>query len=280
MVRSIIYWVIAILITIGTGIYQRRTGPTYPIEGKINFNGKEIHYHFERSHAGQTDYAINVATDDSTINGILEWRYYKSGEDYIQVPMKYSDGKLSAMLPHQPPAGKLEYRIYLSNGVESAYMPENMPVIIRFRGEVPTTVVIFHIAAMFMGMLFSNRAGLEALTGDKNLIQYVKWTIIFLALGGLIFGPIMQWYAFGEFWTGWPVGNDLTDNKTAVATIAWLFALLAMKKFKYPRRFVFVAAVITLIVFLIPHSVLGSELDYSKLKNEKSINLMQKNTDD
>ena len=275
MIRSIIWWGVAILITIGSGIYQRRTGPSYPLEGKINFGGREISYHFERSHSGPTDYPINVTTNDSAINTTLEWRYYKSEGDYIEVPMKYSNGIVSAVLPHQPPAGKLEYRIYLSKGVESAYLPENMPVIVRFRGDVPVVIVVVHILAMFTGMLFSNRAGLEAITGNQNLLQYVKWTIIFLALGGLIFGPIMQWYAFGEFWTGWPFGNDLTDNKTAVAILAWLFALFALKKFKYPRRVIFAAAVITLIVYLIPHSVLGSELDYSKEKNEKTIYLME-----
>jgi hypothetical protein len=268
MVRSIILWTLAALITIGAGIYQRRTGPTYPLKGERSFAGKEIKYYFERSHAGPTDYPINVVINDSNIIGTLEWRYYKGNEKWMELPMKYSNGTISAILPHQPPAGKLEYRIYLCNDTLSAFLPENQPVVVRFRGEVPIIITIFHIITMFAGMLFSTRAGLEVITGDKNLMKYAKWTIIFLFIGGIIFGPLMQWYSFGQLWTGWPVGNDLTDNKTAIAILGWLFTVFALKKFKYPRRVVFSAAVLTLIVYLIPHSVLGSELDYSKQKQE------------
>ena len=268
MVRSVILWTLAVIITIGAGIYQRRTGPTYALEGQREFDNKEITYHFERSHAGPTDYPVSVVINDSNIIGTLEWRYYKGNEEWMELPMKNSDGKISAILPNQPPAGKLEYRIYIRNDSLSAFIPENQPVIVRFRGEVPLIVTIIHILAMFLGMLFSTRAGLEVITGEKNLMQYAKWTIIFLFIGGFIFGPLMQWYAFGEFWTGWPLGNDLTDNKTAVAILGWLFTVFALKKFKYPRRVVFAAAVLTLIVYLIPHSVLGSELDYSKEKQE------------
>ena len=269
MVRSIILWILAVLITAGAAIYQRRTGPTYPLDGKINFGGKEIPYHFERSHAGPTNYPMSVATNDSEIIGTLEWRYHKGGEEWMELPMKYSGGTISAELPNQPPAGKLEYRIYVRNDTVSAFLPENKPVVVRFRGEVPLIVLYLHILAMFAGMLVSTRAGLEVITGEKNLMQYAKWTIIFLSIGGLIFGPLMQWYSFGEFWTGWPFGNDLTDNKTAIAILGWLFTVFALKKFKYPRRVVFTAAVLTLIVYLIPHSVLGSELDYSQQNQEK-----------
>ncbi len=46
--------------------------------------------------------------------------------------------------------------------------------------------------------------------------------MMLLVLGGFLLGPIVQKYAFGAFWTGWPFGEDLTDNKTAVAVLAWL----------------------------------------------------------
>jgi hypothetical protein len=268
MIRSIILWALAVLITIGAGIYQRRTGPTYPLDGKINFGGKAIPYHFERTHAGPTNYPLSITTKDSGIIGTLEWRYYKGAEEWMELPMKYSNGTISAELPNQPPAGKLEYRIYVRNDTVSAYLPENRPVVVRFRGEVPLIVLVLHILAMFAGMLISTRAGLEVIAGDKNLMQYAKWTIIFLFIGGFIFGPLMQWYSFGNLWTGWPFGNDVTDNKTVIAILGWLFTVFALKKFKYPRRIVFSAAILTLIVYLIPHSVLGSELDYSKQKQE------------
>jgi hypothetical protein len=79
-----------------------------------------------------------------------------------------------------------------------------------------------------------------------------------LILGGLVFGPIMQKYAFDAYWTGWPFGGDLTDNKTAVAALAWLCAALALSRSKRPVVWALAAAIIVLVVFLIPHSLLGS----------------------
>jgi hypothetical protein len=78
----------------------------------------------------------------------------------------------------------------------------------------------------------------------------------------------MQYYAFDTWWTGWPVGTDLTDNKTAVAFIVWIIAAIALYKAKNPRRWVLGAAIVLIVVYLIPHSVLGSELDYKELDKQ------------
>jgi hypothetical protein len=116
---------------------------------------------------------------------------------------------------------------------------------------------------MFTAMLLSTRTGLEALTRGPSVSALALWTTGFLFLGGLILGPIVQKYAFGSFWTGWPFGHDLTDNKTLVAFIAWLIALVRVRRNPSARISPIAAAFILLLIYLIPHSVLGSELDYS-----------------
>jgi hypothetical protein len=75
----------------------------------------------------------------------------------------------------------------------------------------------------------------------------------------------MQYYGFGVLWTGFPVGHDLTDNKTLVAMIGWIIALFMVRKGKPARGWILAASVLLLVVFLIPHSLFGSELDYTKL---------------
>ena len=152
----------------------------------------------------------------------------------------------------------------LVKGDTSISLTEENPVIIRFRGDVPAYVFIPHVIIIFLALLFSSRAGFEALRSQGNPRKLAIWTIIFLILGGMIMGPIMQKFAFGAFWTGFPFGGDLTDNKTMVALIGWIIALIAGRKSKSPRSWYLGAAVLLLIVFLIPHSLLGSELDYSK----------------
>jgi hypothetical protein len=93
---------------------------------------------------------------------------------------------------------------------------------------------------------------------------------MFLIFGGLILGPVVQKYAFDAYWTGFPFGHDLTDNKTAVAFIGWLIAFLMYKKSNQPKRWALFASILLLIVYLIPHSVLGSELDYKKIDEMNS----------
>lgn len=80
----------------------------------------------------------------------------------------------------------------------------------------------------------------------------------------------MQKYAFGEYWTGFPYGIDLTDNKTLLAVIGWLIALVALKKSAKPRFWILFASIFMFIIYLIPHSVLGSELDYNEMDRQQN----------
>jgi hypothetical protein len=82
--------------------------------------------------------------------------------------------------------------------------------------------------------------------------------LVIVVIGGLVFGPIIQKYAFGKLWTGVPFGFDLTDNKTLLSIIFWIAAFFLKKKSKY---WIVAAAALMIIVYLIPHSMLGSELD-------------------
>lgn len=195
----------------------------------------------------------------------MEWRRYRTDDAWNRVPMQYRDGALTAELPHQPPAGKLEYRVYLLDAHETRVLPADAPVVIRFKGDVPTAILIIHVVAMFGGMLLSTRSGMEFFSSEPRLAKLTWLTLVFLFVGGFVLGPVVQWYAFGAWWTGWPIGHDLTDNKTAAAVLAWLVAVIALRKSRHPERWALAAAIITFVVFLIPHSVLGSELDYSNI---------------
>jgi len=102
---------------------------------------------------------------------------------------------------------------------------------------------------------------------------FAKWTAVLLFCGGFILGPLVQQFSFGVLWSGFPLGFDLTDNKTLIAMVGWLIALFMMRRGKPARAWVAAAAVLLLIVYSIPHSVLGSELDYSKMAPPVKINL-------
>lgn len=268
--KKVLLWLLAFLITIFVLVYQRMTGPTYPINGSVDLAGHDISYTLERSHVTNEDYAIQIEAPEG-VTGKAMYKRYKTDDPWTDVPLNHENGTLTGHLPSQPPAGKLMYKVYLQSGDTQIPLNGEDPVIIRFKGEVPDIVVILHVIAIFMAFLLSTRTGLEALRKEGNPRKLAYWTVAFLILGGFILGPIMQKYAFDAFWTGFPLGSDLTDTKTLAALVGWAAALIKGKQGKSARRWALAAAILMLVVFMIPHSLMGSELDYSDLDQETGI---------
>jgi len=251
---------LAIIITISTAVYQRLTGPTHP----KTFHVKDTEYRFElpRSQNGYSDALIRLRIDDPEVNGYIYYKRYPTEEKWDTIYLYRENGELIGWLPRQKAAGKLIYGIDLFKGDQELQIEDREEVIIRYKSEVPVYVLIPHILLIFSAMLFSNLTGMYAMAKIPFYRLYTLITLILFLLGGMILGPIVQKYAFGEFWTGFPLGGDLTDNKALIAFIMWIIAWIGNRKRGDRRFLVIIAAIVTLIVFLIPHSVLGSELDY------------------
>ncbi len=268
--KSFLFWILALVITLSSAIYQRMTGPTHPTSGSVEFNNQEVDYYFYRTQGGTIDHLVSIKYNDTTTTANLFWKRYKSSDDWTQIKMQSRNDSLVAYLPNQPPAGKLEYYIQLSKGNNETILPKDNTVVIRYKGKVPDTILIIHIIFMFSAMLLSVRTGIEAFRKEPKLFKLTYWTLITLFIGGLIFGPIVQQYAFGALWTGFPFGHDLTDNKTLIIFIGWIVALFMYKKSLHPARWAIAASILMMAIYLIPHSTLGSEIDYKKLDREKA----------
>jgi len=254
-------WALAIIIAVTSMIYQRRTGPTYPITGTIQVGEYDVTYDLKTSHYSHEDAVSFIVTQHPDIRGIMAWKRYKSYDTLMTAPLTRYEDTLKAIIPKQPPAGKIEYSIKFYDAAEKEYPLTDEPVIIRFKGYVPSGVLIPHVLAMILAMILAARAGLDGLFKGKGRYIYTILATSVVFVGGLILGPIVQKYAFGAFWTGWPFGQDLTDNKTLVAFIFWLLALWRGRK---NRWWIVAAAAVTLVIYLIPHSMLGSEIDYTQ----------------
>jgi hypothetical protein len=260
--NSFILWALTIILTLGTSIYQRRTGPTKPVRGSVEIADETIQYQLIRTHETSADAPVRIEVENPEITGFLKYRRYKSYDAWTELPM-VRDGKyLVGYIPDQPSAGKVMYDVFLEHNHKRIQLNDGH-VIIRFKGYVPAAALVPHIIFMLLAMIFSMRTGFEAIFKRNNTYMYAWFTVIFLVLGGIIFGPIVQKYAFGAYWTGWPLGTDLTDNKTAFALIFWLIALYRLHKNRHERGWVIVAAAVLLIVYMIPHSMLGSEIDHT-----------------
>ena len=261
-------WILAILITLTAVVYQRMTGPTYPVKGHSHLGDIQYTYQLKRSYSNDSDCPISLKIADTSVAGILKYRRFKTDDPWIQKSMDRTGDQITAFLPHQPAAGKLQYQVILQKQDQIAVIPSaDDYIIIRFKNPVPKVVLVPHIFFMFFGMLFSNRAAFECFQKNGSPMKYAWWTFVLLFIGGMLFGPIVQWYAFGDPWTGFPIGIDLTDNKTLISMFFWILALsLGRKNAHRARIFVLIAAIITLVIFSIPHSLLGSELDFQSRK--------------
>jgi len=276
--KKTLLWILAVVITISAAIYQRTTGPTYPRTDKVTLGNDEYKIELIRT-SGSRDARVKLPAMDTAIHASIFYKKLGVAEDWTRLEFKMTDIRyhsafmkkilrkkdetvLAAYLPQQPPAGKLEYYIELVKNGQSTYVAKNQPVIIRFKGDVPAGVLIPHIILMFLAMLFSSIAGLFAIFKIERFRRYTMWTFVILFIGGFIFGPWVQWYAFGDWWTGIPFGWDLTDNKTLFAFIFWVAALFGIKGKGRPWLII-LAAIMTIVIFSIPHSLFGSTLDYA-----------------
>lgn len=263
--KTFLLWFFSIVFMLVFVVYQRLTGPTHPARGKAEIAGETVNYKLLRSWGNEGDAKIEIEVAEKGVAGTFMFRRFKSHDEWSEVPMQRIGEKLIAFIPHQPPAGKVMYNIILNKNGSKVTVREE-PVILRFTGVVPEYILIPHILLMFLAMVFSLRAGFEAYFRRKNIFKYTQYTVILFFLGGLILGPIVQKYAFDALWTGWPFGHDLTDNKTIVAFIFWAIALFKTMKDKKHRTWVLIATVALIAVYLIPHSVLGSEIDFTQIQ--------------
>ena len=277
--KKFILWSLAFIITITAAIYQRHTGPTYPKELNVSLNENNFKLKLVRSLALDQRPEVKLGITDTTVKAKLLFKRFMSNDDYQSVDFVYrvypvdsylmnkifkitEEKGFFAEVPKQPAAGKIQYYIQItdSKGVQTFF--RDAPIVIRFKGGVPAFILVPHILFMFIAMMFSTLAGLMSVIKFPLYKKYTFWTLILLIIGGMILGPLVQYYAFGDLWTGIPFGWDLTDNKTLIALIFWVIAVAMNRKHERPL-YTALAALILLLVYSIPHSLFGSQLDYT-----------------
>jgi hypothetical protein len=270
---GLMLWLVALLLMFGAASYQRRTGPSYPLRGSFNVDEASFEYRLPRSEKVTRDAQVEIPDPGGEIGGELRFKRFGTDDPFTAIALTRHDGSLGAALPAQPPAGKLEYYLLLRNpaGTElriPAALGET--VIIRFTGEVPGAVLLAHILFIFTALLIGLRAGLAALLRPQGMRLLLYTSLVLMTVGGMILGPIVQRHAFGKYWTGFPFGYDLTDNKMLIMWLVWIAACAVAGRRRQGRDLkarlaVVLATLIMMVVYLVPHSLRGSTLDYEQL---------------
>ena len=277
--KKFLLWTLAFIITLCAAYYQRKTGPTYPKRVSVIINNTLSELKLTRSISLTERPEIKLNIRDTSVKAVAWYKRFKSEDEYQPVAFNYKvypvhsfvmnrifrmteEKGLFADMPVQPAAGKLQYYVEITDSKGTQTLFKEEPVIIRFKGAVPGYILGPHILIMFIAMFLSTAAGLLALAKIPSFKKYGVWTLGLLIAGGAILGPLVQKYAFGELWTGIPFGWDLTDNKTLIALIFWIIAVIMNRKKERPLYTV-LAAFVLLLIYSIPHSLFGSELNYA-----------------
>jgi len=274
---GLVLWIIAVVLGLSAMLYQRVTGPTYPLRGQAEFEQQTVDYRLPRTATTGQDTQVSLPDVGYRYEGKLYFKRYKTEDPLTEVALRLEGDKLVAELPSQPPAGKLEYYMLFTGPLSlqdwrpaEVRVPAEENVVIRYKGAVPAVILAPHVILMILVVIFGIRTLLAALTNRQEM-RILAWiTFWLMAVGGMILGPAVQQYAFGAAWTGIPVGWDLTDNKMLIMFLCWLVAIAVLgrgrSRIRPAQRWVTVlVALVMIVVYLIPHSMYGSELDYSQV---------------
>ena len=267
---GLILWLAAIAVMLGAATWQRLTGPTHPRRGRTEIAGQEVRWRLLRSGTSGQPLRVALAAPEGT-TATIHYRRFPTDEPFQPVAMSRQDERLIGFLPTQPRAGKLEYFVTVAAPEGTIRLPAGEPLVMRFKGHVPLWILLPHVLVMFLSMLIGVRAALAAACGRREARRAAWVALLGITLGGMILGPIVQKHAFGAYWTGWPFGGDLTDNKTAAMWIAWIVAVAVLQRRRDPadrpaRAGLVLAALVMLAVYVIPHSLRGSQLDYRRVE--------------
>lgn len=274
MIKKIFLWVLSVLLALAAMIYQRSTGPTYEYKGQLEHAGEIYKYELLRSHETTEGAKIQLPyIEDANFNATLHYKRYQTKDSITSLGFQSDVNKqFIAQLPVQPAAGKMEYFISGSINGKEFNIPEKgeEKIVLRYKDPVSDYILVPHVSLMILVIIFGIRAGLSAIFDYGTMRRWVLIAFIAMTIGGMILGPLVQKSAFGEYWTGFPFGGDFTDNKTLIMWAAWALALAVIgfkpkKKENISRAVVLLASVVMIVVYLIPHSLGGSTLDYDKV---------------
>ena len=274
MLKKVSIWILSVLLAAAAMIYQRSTGPTYEYKGKLEHASGDYKYKLLRSQETTAQAIIEMPyVDGPSYNATLHYKRYQTEDPISTQEFQLDNNKqFVAKLPVQPAAGKMEYYITGNIDGKDFAIPDKGEdnIVLRYKDPVSDWILVPHVTMMIIVIIFGIRAGLSALVDHGSMRKWVIVAFSAMTLGGMILGPLVQKSAFGEYWTGFPFGGDFTDNKMLIMWVVWALALAIIgfkpkKKETVSRAAVLSAAVVMTVVYLIPHSMGGSTLDYDKV---------------
>ena len=135
----------------------------------------------------------------------------------------------------------------------------------RFEGKASFILLLLHIVLMVAALFLLIHALYYAMyyirNGEKetHIIKSVNVGILAFFITGFPIGCVIEKQVLGNYWEGFPFGTDITDSKTLVILLIFVVFMYLQKKGKISMKgyswSVIINTIITIILFLLPHSL-------------------------
>ncbi len=228
---------------------------------------RSVTLHFDRSARG--DFA-----QSSTMQRVKETRTYMDALPHLERGQRFfyyfvAEDEAGNKLVLKAHKQKLE-RLLKGAGERYFY--------VTYFARVPKTVLVPHIALITAALIFLVHSLYFSLShlinrnGFPKLYKTVFWGLVTFSVAVLPLGYLVAWYGLGVGWGGFPLGWDITDNKSLLAVLFWLGLLVAKPNSFFRRNplsirkrdplsesafawLTIVGLVLTIGIYMIPHSI-------------------------
>jgi len=223
-------------------------------------------------------------TIQAEINGgppggqISAFIFYRTDQRPFQVSdmSALGEGKFFGAIP---PHGRGEVVQYYIEARTASDIVTRVPAkergegfLIKVKGKPNTYLLVTHVVIIFIALFFFLFAGylsVRALQHRRSLlyiprVAFLGTAIFFVA--SIPLGMVVAYQTYGVPWTGFPVGDDLTDNKSLVILIYWIVCAVLYRGSLWRKDpshdflpmitlpYVHLAgAVLTAVLFALPH---------------------------
>jgi hypothetical protein len=280
------FWKIlfAIIFTIALLVVARKTTTVKPVHTTVERGGILIEHDTVPKRRGEGEVVIPVK-----VTGAEKVKlFYRIGKGEFQaVDMNLKEGESNlfvASIPNHEKGTRAWYYIEAQKQIGDRKFivslpnkdsPNFKPILLKFQGHVPPYIIVSHVLCIFSAIFFSVFALFSAIDlkrGKSTLKKSVSFSLItffLLFVGFFPLGWALNYYTFGVLWEAFPFGSDVTDNKGQIAFLSWLVILFLVKGTilgKNPSKnlvsekgystAVIISFVITVAMYLIPHSLI------------------------
>jgi len=262
---------LAFLLSIALLGVARRTSTRHSADYSIKI-GNVTASHRTITEAFGEESELNVMVSPPA--GLSAVAYYSTAKDgpYSADTLRATGGGFAGTLPLLNKGEKWFYHIdMLENGSSVGRFPPEGDQFIKFKGHVPSILLIPHIFCMFATIylgLMTVFTAFDVVRGEGDIrrsVTYLFWTTVVVFIGGFPLGFLVAYIAFGQGWSGIPIGWDITDNKTVILFLFWLITLILARKGLRGGKIAvsngtyltlaIASLIVSIIFYMIPHSI-------------------------